>query len=83
MHKYPIFVFYKDEVYKDTQDGKLSTKKKRMLWEQKQSPDVLYKKVFLTISQNSQENTCARVSLLIKKLIKFTFFTKTSGWLIL
>ena len=27
---------------------------------------VLYKKVFLKISQNSQENTCARVSFLIK-----------------
>ena len=27
---------------------------------------VLYKKVFLEISQNSQENTCARVSFLIK-----------------
>ena len=28
--------------------------------------DVLYKKVFLKISQNSLENACARVSLLIK-----------------
>ena len=27
---------------------------------------VLYKKVLLQISQNSQENTCARVSFLIK-----------------
>ena len=27
---------------------------------------VLCKKVFLEISQNSQENTCARVSFLIK-----------------
>ena len=27
---------------------------------------VLYKKVFLEISQNSQENTCTRVSFLIK-----------------
>ena len=27
---------------------------------------VLYKKVFLEISQNSQENTCARASFLIK-----------------
>ena len=25
-------------------------------------PEVLYKKVFLKISQNSQENTCAAVS---------------------
>ena len=29
---------------------------------------VLYKKVFLKISINSQENTCARVSFLIKLL---------------
>ena len=28
---------------------------------------VLYEKVFLEISQNSQENTCARVSFLLKK----------------
>ena len=27
---------------------------------------VLWKKVFLKISQNSQENTCARVSFLVK-----------------
>ena len=33
---------------------------------QKQPPEVFYKKVFLEISQNSQENTCTRVSLLIK-----------------
>ena len=49
---------------------------------QKQPPEVLYKKkVFLEISQDSQENTCARVSLfnkvagfswwlLLKKLIR-------------
>ena len=30
------------------------------------SPEVFYKNVFLEISQNSQENTCARVSFLIK-----------------
>ena len=30
------------------------------------SGDVLWKKVFLNLSQNPQENTCARVSLLIK-----------------
>ena len=34
---------------------------------QKQPPEVFYtKKVFLEISQNSQENACARVSFLIK-----------------
>ena len=27
---------------------------------------ILYNKVFLDISQNSQENTCARASILIK-----------------
>ena len=34
---------------------------------------VLQKKAFLKISQNSQENTCARVSF----LIKFYFFKNT------
>ena len=29
-------------------------------------PEEFYKKVFLEISQKSQENTCTRVSLLIK-----------------
>ena len=29
-------------------------------------PEVFYKKVFLKISQNSQENTCTRASFLIK-----------------
>ena len=33
---------------------------------QKQPPEVLYAKVVLEISQNSQENTCARTSFLIK-----------------
>ena len=33
---------------------------------QKQSPEVFYKKGVLEISQNSQENTCARLSFLIK-----------------
>ena len=44
---------------------------------------VLYKKLFLEISQNSQENTCARVSFLIKmfscefcEISKSTFFTE-------
>ena len=34
---------------------------------------VLWEKLFLEISQNSQENTCARVSFLIK-ISKNTFF---------
>ena len=33
---------------------------------------VLWKKVLLEISQNSQENTCARVSFLIKLQAKIT-----------
>ena len=44
------------------------------------SGGVLSEKVFLEISQNSQENTCARVSFLIKlqasKFLKTPFFTK-------
>ena len=36
--------------------------------------DVLFKKVFLNISQNSQENICARVSFLIKKDANFAKF---------
>ena len=44
-------------------------------WLQKQPPEVFYKrKVFLEISQNSQENTCARVSFLIK--LQASFFTE-------
>ena len=34
------------------------------------------KKMFLKISQNSQENTCARVSFLIKLLIEACNFIK-------
>ena len=36
----------------------------------------LYKKVFLEISQNSQENTCARVSFLIKLQAACNFIKK-------
>ena len=36
------------------------------LWVEAATGSVLSKKVFLKISQNSQENTCARVSFLIK-----------------
>ena len=58
---------------------------------QKQPPEVFYekrKKVFLKISQISQENTCARVSFFIKETLaqmfscefceisKNTFFTE-------
>ena len=40
------------------------------------------KKVFLEISQNSQENTCARVSFLMK-LQATPFFTEHLLWLLL
>ena len=58
---------------------------------QKQSPrGVLCKKVFLETSQNSQENTCTRVSFLIKLLwqrcfpvLRTPFLQNTSGRLLL
>ena len=38
---------------------------------------VLWKKVILEISQNSQENTCARVSFLIKlQILAWNFIKK-------
>ena len=43
---------------------------------QKQPPKVLYKKMFYKISQNSQENTCARVSFLIKLQTESCNFNK-------
>ena len=62
------------------------------------SPDVFWKNVFLEISHNSRENTCARESLWIKlkknlwhrcfpvnfcKISKNTFFTEHIRWLLL
>ena len=57
---------------------------------------VLYKKVFFEISQQSQKNTCARVSFLLKKrlwrkcfsvnFVKFLrkpFYTEHFWWLLL
>ena len=65
-------------------------------------PQISYRrcsvKVFLEVSQNSQENTCARVSFLIKsqartwhrcfpvkfaKILRTSFLQNTSGWLLL
>ena len=44
---------------------------------QKQPPEVFFKKkVFLEISQNSKENTCARVSFLIKLQALQLYFQK-------
>ena len=60
---------------------------------QKQPPEVFCEKVFLEISQNSQESTCARVSFLIKwhrcfpvnfvKFLKTPFFKEHLWWLLL
>ena len=61
------------------------------LWKYRGSlPEVFFKKVFLEISQNSQESTCARVFLLINnrlwlrcfpvnfaKFLRIYFFYKT------
>ena len=44
-------------------------------------PEVFCKKVFLKISQNSQESTCARVSFLIK--LRAIFFIEHLWWLLL
>ena len=41
-------------------------KHQRLRFQKQSSGGVLQKKVFLEISQNSQENTCARASFLIK-----------------
>ena len=59
-------------------------------------PDLFCKKMFLETSQNSQENTCASVSILIKlqtltqvlscefcEVSKNTFFTEHLRWLLL
>ena len=40
------------------------------------TPTYFVKKVFLEISQNSQENTCAKVSILIKLRARFCNFIK-------
>ena len=62
---------------------------------QKQLPEVFCKKVFLEISQNSQENTCARISFLTKRLwhrcfsvnfvefLRTPFLTEHLRWLLL
>ena len=60
---------------------------KQVFWEkslQKQSPEVFCKKVYLKISQSSQENTCARVCYILQvfscefcEIFKNTFFCRT------
>ena len=50
------------------------------LYNQKQPPEVFCKKkVFLEVSQNSQENTCTRVSFLMKLLKKRLLFLMTQN----
>ena len=64
---------------------KMWKKRKLLMVVKKRPPKVFYKKVFLKISQNSQENTCVGVSVLVKfrasscnyiKKVKNTFFTE-------
>ena len=43
-------------------------------------PEVFYKKLFLEISQNSLENTCARVSFLVKLQVQACNFIKKKLW---
>ena len=43
-------------------------------------PEVFYKKLFLEISQNSLENTCARVSFLVKLQVQASNFIKKKLW---
>ena len=57
----------------------LKLKKLRMLnfnLYRRSRPEVFYEKVFLKISNNSQENTCPRASLLIKLQASFCNFIK-------
>ena len=44
-----------------------------VMWKEGPPPVVFSKKVFLEISQNSQEKTCARVSFLIKLQVSWYF----------
>ena len=55
--------YYEDIIMKTWMRQKLFNSKKNI---EAATRDVLYKNVFLEILQNSQENTCARVSFLIK-----------------
>ena len=61
-HKQPPEVFYKKTVLKNF----AIFTGKHLYFSRSSRPEVFCKKVFLGISQNSQENTCARVSFLIK-----------------
>ena len=56
--------YYGDIIMKTGMRHKLFNSKKKNT--EAATRDVLYKKVFLEILENSQENICARVSFLIK-----------------
>ena len=52
----------------------------KLLWFRSRLQRCSIKKVFLEISQNSQENTCARVSILLYFSLYFTRFNWTLSW---
>ena len=59
-------------------DFKKVRAEQRITTSQKQPSEVFYKKkMFLKISQNSQENSCARVSFLIKLQVSEHLFYET------
>ena len=67
--KKDILYIKKKVIAKNRQDGEY--KKKSKTWSEEAIAEAVVqrcsvKKAFLKISQNSQENTCARVSFLIK-----------------
>ena len=70
--------YYEDIIMKTWMRHKLFNNKEKI---EAATRDVLYKKVFLEILQNSQENACARVSFLIRLQVSACNFIKkrTSG----
>ena len=61
-----IIAFKNTASYRQNGLFKKPWKCKEILYFQRQSPAMFYKKALLDISQNSQENTCARASFLMK-----------------
>ena len=61
-----IIAFKNTASYRQNGLFKKLWKCKEILYFQRQSPAMFYKKALLDISQNSQENTCARASFLMK-----------------
>ena len=71
-------IFY-DSYFLENRDIQNANKYRRWSF-QKQPPisrEKRRKKIFLKISHNSQENTCARVSFLIKLFVNFAKFSRT------